>query len=413
MLDYYKILGITRTADHEMIKAAYKKLALKYHPDRNPNNKDAEECFKLINEAHQILSNPHKKAQYDLILNYSYQSYESVVKETNRSPYGPPRRKAERSVYDRYGKQPWGYAPKYKTAPPYKIDRNYYKTQFFTLAAVCVVAILITGFVKINQHLEEQRALELKAKNDKILAQVQLLYDNGNYRQSFDMITDLISHNPIETEYAARKETMLANLYDYTMSLYQHADYQSAVQILEVLRDYQRPMNLNTWRMIADCNYQLKKYQQAIHALDYIFIRDKNNIELATTIGNIYYDHLGNVSKALEYYTEAKRIFKDLQSATYGKAFELIMSVKNTPPIYYDLFFKRAEINMAANNFEEAITDYNWAIFLRRNSAPAYYYRGICKKETGNTSSACRDWKRAADLGHKEAKQLNSQNCSI
>ncbi|ELR69309.1 Chaperone protein DnaJ [Fulvivirga imtechensis AK7] len=412
MLDYYKILGITRNADHEIIKAAYKKLALKYHPDRNPNNKDAEECFKLINEAHQVLSNAHKKAQYDLILNYSYQSYEATQR-TRTSSQHPPRRRSERSVYDRYGKQPWGYAPNYKTAPPYKIDKNYYKVQLFTLTAVCIVAILITGLIKINLYLEEQRALELKAKNDQILAQAQLLYDNSKYRQAFDMITGLIRDNPIESVYAVKKEAMLAGLYDQTIALYKHADYQSAVLNLEVLRDYQRPMSLNTWRMIADCNYQLKNYRQAIHALDYIFIRDKNNIELATTIGNIYYDHLGNISKALEYYNEAKRMFKDQQSSTYGKAFELVMSVKNTPPIYYELFFKRAEINMADKNFEEAITDYNWAIFLRPDSAGAYYYRGNCKQKTGKISSACRDWKNAADLGHKEAKQLALRNCSM
>src|SRR3712207_1685470 len=63
--DYYEILGIEKGASEPDIKRAFKKLALKYHPDRNPDNKEAEEKFKEINEAYQVLSDPEKKARYD------------------------------------------------------------------------------------------------------------------------------------------------------------------------------------------------------------------------------------------------------------------------------------------------------------------------------------------------------------
>jgi molecular chaperone DnaJ len=63
--DYYQILGISRSASEEEIKKAYRKLAMKYHPDRNPNDKEAEKRFKEISHAYDVLSNAEKKATYD------------------------------------------------------------------------------------------------------------------------------------------------------------------------------------------------------------------------------------------------------------------------------------------------------------------------------------------------------------
>lgn len=65
MKDYYEILGLSKNASQDEIKSAYRKLALKYHPDRNPNNKEAEEKFKEAAQAYEILSNPEKRKQYD------------------------------------------------------------------------------------------------------------------------------------------------------------------------------------------------------------------------------------------------------------------------------------------------------------------------------------------------------------
>ena len=63
--DYYKILGVDRKASEADIKKSYRKLAMKYHPDRNPGTKQAEETFKDINEAYQVLSDSEKRARYD------------------------------------------------------------------------------------------------------------------------------------------------------------------------------------------------------------------------------------------------------------------------------------------------------------------------------------------------------------
>src|ERR1700749_1141000 len=72
--DYYEVLGVERQADADDIKKSYRKLALKYHPDRNPNDKAAEEKFKELSEAYEVLSDGQSRAAYD---QYGHAAFDS------------------------------------------------------------------------------------------------------------------------------------------------------------------------------------------------------------------------------------------------------------------------------------------------------------------------------------------------
>ncbi|MEM9679662.1 MAG: molecular chaperone DnaJ [Bacteroidota bacterium] len=73
--DYYDILGVSKGASEAEIKKAYRKMALKYHPDKNPDDKDAEEKFKKAAEAYEVLSNPDKRSRYD---QFGHQAFEGA-----------------------------------------------------------------------------------------------------------------------------------------------------------------------------------------------------------------------------------------------------------------------------------------------------------------------------------------------
>lgn len=78
--DYYSLLGVSKSADTGEIKKAFRKLAAKYHPDRNPNNKQAEDKFKEINEAYEVLGDEDKRKKYD--------QYGQYWKQAGESPFG-------------------------------------------------------------------------------------------------------------------------------------------------------------------------------------------------------------------------------------------------------------------------------------------------------------------------------------
>jgi len=116
--DYYKILGVERKASEDEIRKAYRKLAMQYHPDRNPNDKQSEERFKEINEAYQVLSDTTKRSHYDRLgSDYSNWQRRGAPGDFNWDQYGgfPGGTRVEYSdIEDMFG-GPGGFSDFFRT----------------------------------------------------------------------------------------------------------------------------------------------------------------------------------------------------------------------------------------------------------------------------------------------------------
>ena len=84
-VDFYEVLQVSRDANDQELKTSYRRLAMQYHPDRNPNNPEAEEKFKACSEAYQVLSDPEKRAAYD---RYGHAAFQGGAGPAGGSPFG-------------------------------------------------------------------------------------------------------------------------------------------------------------------------------------------------------------------------------------------------------------------------------------------------------------------------------------
>jgi hypothetical protein len=195
MSDFYQILGVSRYASAEEIRKAYKSLAKKFHPDKNPGNSYFEEQFKLINEAYHVLSDSTKKNNYDYKLLYSKQEYQAPTYSTAKSANKTQNTKSAR--------------PKQKKEFPYK----YHLISFGILLLIGIGSIVLYHFM--NTYTANLRLAEAKAEIQK-----------GRLRQANLLLMEALHFNENLSEaYYLRGKIIvpLIGKYDYAVQFYTNA----------------------------------------------------------------------------------------------------------------------------------------------------------------------------------------------
>ena len=104
--DYYVVLGLEKGASEEEIKKAYRRLAVKFHPDKNPGDKVAEENFKELGEAYEVLNDPQKRAAYDQYGHAAFDRRAGGFGDGGRFDLGQSLQGVERGAASRFGNRP-------------------------------------------------------------------------------------------------------------------------------------------------------------------------------------------------------------------------------------------------------------------------------------------------------------------
>ena len=161
------------------------------------------------------------------------------------------------------------------------------------------------------------------------------------------------------------------------------------------------------------CQYYLGNYREALEALKHLHNQMPGDLRLVYRIGMINLDKLDNPQEALQYFTIGKKLFKENLTHVYGAAFQIVMNPRDVPDIYFEIFKGRAVANTKVGDYEEAITDCNWAIYLRPENGDGYYLRARVNVSSLNYNAVCDDLSKARQLGVEEASADSRRFCRM
>jgi len=296
--DFYAVLGISPKADQETIRKAYKKLALIYHPDRNPGDPVAENRFKEINEAYQWLHDPQKRWQYDAFLSGG----QSVEPET------PPSDKRKRRAYKQG----------FQEIAPFKINFFYFYF-FLGMAAVFALAASLYFF------------MENKASEVFIQQAHEAYQENGNYRQALELLELALEKNSENVEAQAFTAFLLQNhTEDHKTYLYH---YSQAIQLSENPEPAWYFGRAMAYKALDDMGLAMNDLKSALSL-------DAEYEAALTELGNLHLYHWKNTDNAKPLYEKLLQIDNDNVRALVGLG--AIQQLENNFETSWD-FLERAK----------------------------------------------------------------------
>lgn len=266
MLNYYTILGLLPQSDGTAVRAAYKRLAMAYHPDHNPGNPEAEELFKMVNEAYQTLSSPAKRAAYDAILFPQY----IPPRDFN---YERPRRNLRRPA-----------APR----PYYRIDRQYFRTQALSLAVFLALAGFAFVLMNTIHYVVERRQQQAYQKESFELRQAGNLFAQGNFDGAFSAVRRLTQQSPLEYRIRHAHDSLAHALRSLANDRFNAGSYHDAATLYQILEQQEDPPSAETLRKIAMSQYYIGNYARSMAAMTVLHQRFPNNAELLYPLDSVY-----------------------------------------------------------------------------------------------------------------------------
>jgi curved DNA-binding protein CbpA len=376
MQDFYEVLGIDKSASDSQIKAAFKRMAMKYHPDRNPGDRQAEENFKLINEAYHTLTDHEKRGRYDSRFHWvSEQTNDFYWEEVRRRRYEQWRKAQSRDYY-------------------YRLDKNYFKIQGLAFLVFIIMAGFCFGIIHTAHYYVERQHRQKYQANSELLRQVNGLFGAGRFDDAFNMIHVLEEKDPLEFRFGFARDSLVAALREKSDRAYRENDFETAVQHYLILKNYEQPVRPQTLEHLAMCQYYLGNFQESIQGMKQLLSQQPNDVNLIYSIARIDIEKLNDPSDALMYLTLGKKIFKENLARVYGDAFEIVMDPSDAPDVYYDIFHERARVNLMLKNYKDAVTDCNWAIFLRPQLGDGFHMRALANISQRKCTMSVTIWKK-------------------
>jgi curved DNA-binding protein CbpA len=384
MLNHYQILEIPEDASLEQIKVAFKKLALKYHPDKHMGDPMMEERFKEINTAYQTLSNPYSKHKYDMSLRFG--SFD-IPEQPAAAPQPRPR------PYER---------PKTPVFERESITskKNLTATLYAFLFAAVVGLIFQVGIWVVEHNRAVERA-QLLSERRALFGEARMAFDQNELKESLLIIDDMGMFFESETDMRAYKDMLLNNILTRAAESMKQKRYQAALNLYSILDNFPVGSSLNISLNKAEANKQIGNYPEAINIYQQLYINGYKTVSFYTEMGDVYETGLNDPARALEYYEKATAVATKDYEVIFGKAYPILVSAKYIPLHHYKLFMKLANAHYLNGDYKTSLKSLIWPKIIWPDSSMNYTISGKCHLAIGNQQLACKEFDIARELGAK------------
>ncbi len=389
MENLYTILGISETAGLNEIKKAYKRLAIKYHPDKNQGDILAEEKFKAVNNAYQILSDAQQRAQYDLLRSY-HQFQQTTTYTDHNNQYSRTYRHNNAEERRQRAEQ---YAASY-TAERKKVAR-----ESMTIGSILVIGLLIIvgiyGFVE--SYIIDKRQEKTNAQIAARIAIIESYYEKEDFRAAFEEVDLLVAGWPIHPEIRGLRDRLLDSLNEKAEKAYEEEKFDKALEYYLILKDIDKILVEDFNYKVAKCFAEQGRHDEAITQLKKIVNKKPNDLQAWCEIGKILSHGKKDYKEAEKFIGHAKKLAIGYYEQRFGKAYPMLLEPTSVSNVHYEIFYERAKILKELNKYSEAIKDCSWASFLRPQNSEVDVLRAECEHLNGNRNKACEFLTRAKE----------------
>lgn len=407
MINYYHILGISKKASPAEIKAAYRKLALRYHPDKNPDNTYAEDRFKEINQAYQVLSDPQQKGRHDLAL-----SYEDLHAQLQNASFGPASAvngATQASSRDRRYRRGGPARPHFSSSSPINKRQNIIAT-VWAFGIFVVIAILGVGLNSYSNYQKEQIFARQQELANSIYEKADQFFQAGDYYHSLQLLHTVNEHYHIPYNAGRLKQQIIDKLEEDGNRLYEQEQYAAAAEHFQLLVDNQATYNPLHYAKLVNSYELTDDHQAAIETYKKVIEEEPATIEARNRLALLLFQQQ-EYEEALRYYQEASSIVTREYKSHYGEGYALAMDPSRTPLSHYQLHCGLGETYTILGMHRQAEKALKWAVFLRPEMSEAYYLQGNNFFTDKQLKSACKAWTYASRHGSKEAEEQLKAHC--